>query len=330
MAPSATPTSARRGHAVLGAIAWVLALCACVACLLQAFVPASLDGRFPIPQIVAFGPWFGLVAVVAAGIALYAHRRLVAVLTLICALYQGWWCLGYWIPSSEAGLQGTPAARVMTLNCYFGGASAQEIVALVDQGNIQLLCLQEVTDALYGDLVAAGLEERLPYWCGAITGNQLWSSVPLVDPVDDAVGYSGSAMPAATVDLGWGPVRFVSVHTCAPVPGLENYWDESLYKLAHIRSYDIAAGVPYILMGDFNATTEHASFREILASGLADGAYAAGEGMVFTWPVNTGLPALVTLDHILLGENLVARDFDYVVVSGSDHKGMLATVGGVA
>ena len=325
--------STRPGSRVLGPIAWILTLCAALDCALQAFVPASADGVFPIPQIVAFGPWFGLLALVATLLALYSRRRIAAVLALLCVLYQGWWCVGYCLPHdspsspTETITADVAPTRVMTLNCYFGQADAQAITEVVAQEGVAILCLQEVNATLYEDLLACGLGDLLPYWCGQVTGNQLWSIYPLADPVDDAVGYSGSAMPAATIDAGWGPIRWVSVHTCAPVPGLEPYWDESLHRLSQIRSYDgQAPSTRYILMGDFNATIEHASFRAILANGFFDGAWQAGEGLVFTWPVNQGIPALVTLDHIVLDDGLRAGEFAYVTVAGSDHRAVLATV----
>lgn len=335
--PHSNSVSKRPGGRILGVIAGALTACALIDCLLQALVTAQYDGLFPIPQIVAFGPWFGLMAVLAALCALYSRRRLVLILALACALYQAWWCAGYWIgaPSAHAeqpvhssATETDPAClRVMTLNCYFGNASAQQIVDTVDQEGVELLCLQEVTENLYTALEEAGLDERLPYWCGAVTGNQIWSSVPLDNPVSDAAGYSGSSMPAATLHLPWGSLRFVSIHTCAPMPGLEHYWDESLYKVAHLSDYDTEADhASYILMGDFNATIEHASFQAILEQGFVDGALKAGEGLVFTWPMNKGIPALVTLDHILLSGQVVAHDFAYATIAGSDHRAVIATI----
>lgn len=215
----------------------------------------------------------------------------------------------------------------MTLNCYFGNADAQQIVDTVDQEGVELLCLQETTEGFYAALEEAGLSQRLPYWCGTVTGNQIWSSIPLDNPVLDATGYSGSLMPAATLHLPWGSLRFVSIHTCAPMPGLEHYWNESLSKVAHLRDYDTEESrTPYILMGDFNATIEHASFQDILKQGFVDGALEAGEGLAFTWPVNKGIPALVTLDHILLSEQVTACDFTYVTIAGSDHRAVIATI----
>lgn len=326
------PVPVRPAQAFCGCLAWVLAVAAAFVCLVQALVPADFDSLFPLPQLVAFGPWFGLLAAIAAVCGVWGRRRAAVAVALACVVYQGFWCVGYWLPDKGFGGDAPAAsARVMTLNCYFGGADAREIVETVDREGVQVLCLQEVTPTLYDELEAAGLSERLPYWCGQITGNQIWSAVPLEHAANDAVGYSGSLMPAATVDLGWGPVRVVSVHTCAPVPGLERYWDESLYKLARLRPSDSANAVPYLLMGDFNATIEHASFQAILASGFTDGAQAAGEGLVFTWPVNTGCPVpLVAIDHMLLDDGLRAGEFVYATVAGTDHRAVLATVWGTA
>ena len=194
---------------------------------------------------------------------------------------------------------------------------------------VDVLCLQETTAALVDALERAGLADLLPHRVGPTVGSQIWSRLPLADEVNDAVGYEGSAMPAATIAADGLSMRVVSVHTCSPTPGYERLWARSLGLLAEVGSSDEGApadGTPYLLAGDFNASLFHASFRAILGSGFVDGAREAGEGLAFTWPADGPLPPLVTLDHMLLGTGLAATDFGYLDIPGTDHLAVLATV----
>lgn len=293
-------------------------------------VPLEFSWVFPIPQLVAFDVWFGLLALICCALAAVARRRTVALVALICALLQLGGYLGYWtgVRNEQGPAPQEASVRVMTLNCYFGQADAQIVADTVREGGVQVLCLQETTSELTDALYDHGLGDVLPYWVGSVTGDQIWSAFPLQNEVVDAVGYSGCAMPAATAQIGDERLRFVSIHTCAPMPGLEGYWFESLGRIASLRGFD--AGLEpqdrYVLMGDFNAMRGHRAFANILDRGFTDGVRAAGEGMVFTWPIDKGPFALVALDHILLDRGLDLRNVAYIDVAGTDHRGVLATV----
>ena len=354
--------TARRSplRVALGVIAALLCVVAVVGTLAR-LVPVPYDTLPFVGAVAAFGPWFGLVGLIGLILAVFGRKLLVVVLCLACCAAQAVWIAPYWIPSgavespepaeapsssSSANLSayGTVASavrnaaddlagesgqlRVMTLNSYFGQAAADAIVETVVQNGIELLCMQETTTDLTDALYAAGLDDVLPYHTGDTIGNQIWSSLPLDNETEDAVGYSGSRMPAATVEVAGQRVRFVSVHTCAPVPGYEDLWGLSLSLLAEVGTRDegLEGGVPYVLMGDFNATTSNASFRAITQNGLRDGAMAAGEGLAFTWPVYDEVPLLVAIDHIVLDESLDAFGFSYVSIPGTDHRALMATI----
>lgn len=320
---------------------WLARVCACVAVLgvlVSWCVPAEIDGTFPVPQLAAAGPWYTVPALAAMLLGLRSHRRVTAAIGAACVAVQIAVLAAFGMSVAVQGLSSaggdTASAsaggvRVMTLNAYHGLADAQEIVATVRDEGVSVLCIQEATASFTGELEAAGLAAYLPNRAGGAVGNQIWSSLPLEDAVTDAVGYSGSVMPAATAVLPDGSrIRFVSVHTCSPTFGYEGLWHLSLALLSEVGTRDDGwdGAVPYVLMGDFNASLYHASFRAVLDAGFTDGALQAGEGLAFTWPAGVAVPAFVTLDHILLADGLVASSFVYVDVSGSDHRAVVATV----
>jgi endonuclease/exonuclease/phosphatase family metal-dependent hydrolase len=90
---------------------------------------------------------------------------------------------------------------------------------------------------------------------------------------------------------------------------------------------------PEFMLGDFNATVDQRPFRRILEAGYRDAAEQAGSGWQPTWPVRgtarpfgLPLPPSVAIDHVLVGDGLVATSTETVVVGGTDHKSLLATL----
>jgi endonuclease/exonuclease/phosphatase (EEP) superfamily protein YafD len=80
-----------------------------------------------------------------------------------------------------------------------------------------------------------------------------------------------------------------------------------------------------LLMGDFNATLDHAAFRQVVAKGYHDAADAAGAGLSVSWPDdNRWYFVGVTLDHVLADERVGVRKAVIHRVTGSDHRAVFA------
>ena len=225
---------------------------------------------------------------------------------------------------------GDMIARVMTFNVYKGHADAKAIVDIVRDQRVEVLALQETTNDFIKKLDEAGIHSYLPYSqvssSDGVYGNGIWSATELGRPVDDEVGSSASFMPGGTVTFGGGKaqLRFVSVHTTAPIPGYWSRWKRSLDELASMRSHE---GSRYVFMGDFNATTDHTPFRNILGNRFSDAARQSGHGFTFTWPSNKlPLPRFAGIDHIVLDKDIIAGQMQVKSVAGSDHAALLATI----
>lgn len=87
------------------------------------------------------------------------------------------------------------------------------------------------------------------------------------------IPVESSSVSAATIDFGGSKVRFGSVHPFSPRPRNQGLWNRSLDSLAQLQHYDNL----YVLMGDFNSTWDHASFRYLLGSRFLDSGQQAGE-----------------------------------------------------
>ncbi|MEE1296928.1 MAG: endonuclease/exonuclease/phosphatase family protein [Bifidobacterium sp.] len=331
-----------RRHRVLGAIAGLLALVALLGCAAR-LRPVSLQKLPWVPVVIAATPWFAAVAAVALVLALISRRWVVAIVSCLCIAVQVYWQMPFFRTSNPLDSQAIAAAatgdtsdnvmRVMTANVYKGQADPQAIVDLVREQHVEVLTLQETTPEFVERLEADGLKELLPYdevsssehsW--KRYGNGLWSARPMRDVVAAEFDSVASFMPAGTVDVDDGtlPVRFVSVHTTSPNPGTWDMWSQSIGELSQLTA---KKDTRYVLMGDFNATADHAVFREVLGDGYQDAVMADGHGFVFTWPMDRKYVAAGTdLDHIIVGKDTKVGQVEAATIPGSDHRALLATL----
>lgn len=332
---------ASRRHPVLASVGALLALVALLGCAAR-LLPEDMQALPYVPYVIALSPWFALAAMVSLVCACIAHRWFTAAVAVACIVLQGHWQLPFYRNGEPLGAQAIAAvaqakpatddafARVMTCNVYKGTADPQAIVDAVRDQHVEVLALQETTPQFVQRLEQAGIGEYLPYAVSASSdgtyGNGLWSAQPLQQPADVEFPSSASAMPAGTIrfDNGALPVRFVSVHTTSPTAQSWDLWRKSLTEMQQLTA---RTGTQYVLMGDFNATYDHAVFRDLLGSRFQDAARASGHGLVFSWPADKPwLPAFSGIDHIVTERGVVVGQVSTVRISGSDHRALLATL----
>jgi endonuclease/exonuclease/phosphatase (EEP) superfamily protein YafD len=175
-------------------------------------------------------------------------------------------------------------------------------------------------------LAAAGVDDVLPHQArypqDGVTGSALYSRHPVRD-TSLRVHGGGFCQARATVDVpGAPPVLMESVHPQAPsdrfrIPG----WERDL------RDQPAATvdGPVRVLLGDFNATLDHAAMRRLIGTGYRDAASVTGGGFRSTWPYDEKwyLPG-VTLDRVLADRRVGVRAARPYRTPGSDHKAIYA------
>ncbi|MBW3095456.1 endonuclease/exonuclease/phosphatase family protein [Bifidobacterium sp. 64T4] len=330
----------------LGRVLWALMAVVLLAMALRV-LPVGLGGRKYVPIIVALMPWFIIPTGVVAGIALAVRRRALAVISLICIVIQVFWHWGYIVPAERLSDEARQAvaqsmvdtadryARVMTLNTKNGLADAGQIVRIVRDEHVEVLALQEVSPGLLERLGEAGLLSLLPYsnvatWSVRDNGgvNALWSAAPMSDMTNDLIPIDASSIPASNIDFGGVAVCFGSVHPFSPRPSNQGLWSEGLSSIGRLRN---GAG-KYVLMGDFNAVWDHASFRYLLGDRFLDAGERAGSGFHMTYPANKKLlgvipvPTFSEIDHIVHDRGVTVGDLEVRDIAGSDHKALLGTL----
>jgi endonuclease/exonuclease/phosphatase family metal-dependent hydrolase len=211
---------------------------------------------------------------------------------------------------------------------FFGEGDAEVIVALVREVRADVLCLQELTADAVTRLKQAGLDELMPHTLHELRGSKpasngsgIYSRFPLGEgPV---VPPSRMAQPTALLELPDGDeVELICVHPCAP--GVRRWGGPTAWR-DELRALPPPGKLPRVLAGDFNATLDHAAFRDVLRLGYADAAQQTGNALVPTWG-RPGRGALVPLDHVLVSPGCAVRAFSVHVVPRSDHRAVYAEI----
>jgi endonuclease/exonuclease/phosphatase (EEP) superfamily protein YafD len=212
---------------------------------------------------------------------------------------------------------------VLTSNVKLGEADVAAIAGLVRAGEVDLLSIQELTHGAADGLRAEGIDGLLPHQELSPTetgssGAGLYSRHPL-DRLPDVPGGVSRQVHAVADVPGVGRVEFVAVHPFPPTARSAGRWREGLEGLPRATE-----GRLRILPGDFNATFDHAPFRDLVASGYVDAAAARGEGLEMTWPAGRKFPPQVAIDHVLVDERIHVAAAGIHTLPGTDHRAVLA------
>jgi endonuclease/exonuclease/phosphatase family metal-dependent hydrolase len=297
---------------------------------------ARLAGGYPPdpgPALAALAPLAVVPAIAAVIIAAYAAWWLAALLAIPAAPLVMWQLSPprsarfHVAPGPTCGTRSgttTLRLRLLTVNARRGAADPAALVRILRQNDVDLLAVQELTPPMVSRLTAARLTQVLPFSHldprPGSRGTGLWARWSLT-PLPPVPGLARAA-PRARVDpLGGLPVTLTAVHPVTPVRGRAGRWRR---ELAMIRQTLAAVDDPQVVAGDFNATRDHASFREFLTAGFLDCADSSQNRSWpgFTWP---SLPVM-RLDHVLVSRTGTVRMARTIRVPRTDHHGVLVDI----
>jgi endonuclease/exonuclease/phosphatase (EEP) superfamily protein YafD len=281
----------------------------------------GLDRVHPLIAFAAFTPYAALTAVVPVVVALVLRRWGAALVAAAAAVVLAVAVVPRGLGTSGALPSGADAVTVMAFNTYGGAGDAERVVELVRRHDVDVLLLEELTNAGLADLDRAGIDVSLrhrevrPRDDGL--GNGILSRHPL-RPVPD---WSRPTEPAVDVDLRGRPLRVRVVHPLPPVGG-----DQTQDWRAYLRGLPSAPPGAAVLAGDFNATLDHRDFRRLLDRGWTDAAADVGMGLKPTWPVGRRILGL-TIDHVLVSGRLTVGEVRVEEIPDSDHRAVIARLG---
>lgn len=221
------------------------------------------------------------------------------------------------VPRTQSRPQPAATGQVLTVavvNARIGGADPAEVVATAAAEDLDLLAVVEGTTDFDAALRAAGIDEHLP---AADVG-----PAGAVHAVGSVVPQRPGFPAGDTPDVVWSPpgggeVVVTTLHAAAPIgDAATRRWADGLARTP--PPDDRVA----IVLGDFNATVDHATFRGLLDQGWRDAALEAGEGLAVTYDgILDDSPALpMAIDHVLVTDSvevLAVRTHD---LTGTDHR----------
>jgi endonuclease/exonuclease/phosphatase (EEP) superfamily protein YafD len=340
------------------ASARVLALCILLPVTsLSVFRAIPAEWPTQVVQLLSFTPWLVIPAGLALALALLGRRLVVTAAAVVLLGAQLFWL---WAP--DAGRTGASASApgstvpltVMSINSRFGKADAAEIVRLVRDNAVELLAVQEYTQALEDRLAAEGLGSLLPNRISSPMKNGSGSATYSKHPIQ-AIGLIPDTpfqMPTFRLTLpvagagknvqgsaGAGSTRpgraaatleVTNVHTLPPVDVRVGQWRSDLESLGRLVARSGTGGSGnQLLLGDFNATYDHSEFRRLLDVGpggrkLVDVGMASGARFTPTWPMDGQPLPGITIDHLVTSPHIPASGYAVHRVAGTDHAAVLA------
>ena len=314
--------------------------------LLVPAVPLTLNRLIdveagPSVRIMAFTayatPWYVLDLLLVGGALALGRagpRRVVATVVGVLVVLLGlhlWWLAPQYVGDNPAPAAGATPLVVMNLNMYEGHADTTELYAAAQGEDVDVLVLEEITFGALRELQDLGIDDAYPFQIGkpngAVDGTMVFSRLPLGEPV-----VLPAEFQSYRVEVGEGDDAFtlMAVHPHAPVlSGEAAQWSDEIAAMLT----DARASGADLVLGDFNATSDHAPLRAWRDAGWRDSLELVNAGWSRTWPANgispvrdLHLPALIQIDHVLIGQDFAVTDSHIDEIEGTDHRAVVATV----
>lgn len=298
---------------------WAAAIPVALWALIRAF---GLENGGLLTTAMFFTPYVTIAALLIAGVAVAFRNWAAAAVAAVAMGYLAVAILPRAIGHETTRAAGQETLTVLSANVYLGTADPNALVALVDRYRPDLLSVQELTPSFARRLRQAGIRRRLPQAVlmaqPSGRGGGLYARHPLTAlPHQTRFLFR---MPRAMIVLPDGRrLRVVAVHPQPPNMSVDR-WKEALESLP-----SPGVGIPWVLVGDFNATFDHARFRGIVDGGYRDAGDATGKGLEPTWTGPDEFPrGLITIDHVLADRRLGVAEYGVDDLPGSDHRAIHA------
>jgi endonuclease/exonuclease/phosphatase (EEP) superfamily protein YafD len=182
-----------------------------------------------------------------------------------------------------------------------------------------VLVLQEYTPEARDEFERSHLLEYYPHRIDqaepGTTGEAIYSRFPLRlgRPAD---GTRDQLAVVTTLPDGQD-LHIADVHVFGPQGDDKAFWYRSLRTLDRDLT---ALPEPWIAIGDYNATTDHRAYRDLLDGGRADAHVATGRGHARTWPAGKAVPPVFLIDHAIVSPGVEVTGTREQTLPGTDHR----------
>ncbi|MGH1493212.1 MAG: endonuclease/exonuclease/phosphatase family protein [Acidimicrobiales bacterium] len=237
---------------------------------------------------------------------------------------------------------GTGTYTVYSHNVLWRRGDPAVVAQQIMEAEADLVLLQEAESAFVAELVAE-LGDQFPYVIEAESDETLslatLSRLPIADVIDTGVTRRANSnadsdadsdaepenpMLIFTVETPAGPTRVANVHLTAPVTQ-----DRAKQRQRELETLAKMGDELTMIIGDFNASTAHKPFRDLLGDvGYGDAHAELGCDFGATWTPFVSAPGfaqidLLHLDHVLIKPPLAPTSYVEAGRAGSDHRGIV-------
>ncbi len=311
---------------ILETLAWLGLLPMIGLCIAQWF---GIEGRRTITAFQALTPWVLVWALPIALIATVTRRHplaltaLVPLATLLVLSYP----IVFHADAPKVAAN-SPHLTIAYANLLYSNPVPAQAAEALLQEDVDVMVLVELDTPLHNAMVRATPAGDYPYRVErANRGSEsigVWSRFPIES--GGAVMVSERPSIDVVLNVDGRSVRLFAVHPYPPTHDAVG-WSRQLKAIS-----ERAAGstLPIIVMGDFNGSRWHPSYRALLEkTGLRDSHETLGHGWSMSWPMDEGLlpPPFVRIDHALFGDGITPLAIADLEAPGSDHKGFVVTFG---
>lgn len=274
--------------------------------------------------IAALAPWFLGVGVLATA-ALHDKK-----LCLVAALVVGL-AVVVVLPGGLAPRTGCDVVEgrsdadlvVASQNVLFGLASPADIASQLQAVDPDVILLQEAEPG-FVDAFTRSLDESYEHQIQS-DFQVILSRYPVTAGEQLILGSNNvHTLLPATVDAPVGELSLFNVHAAPPHVAGER--QNQILQFDYLEEQ--ASQGPLLAMGDFNSMPADRAYRTLLSDGgLVDAHSDVGCGFGVTWsPLRSFGPALLGLDHAIVGPGWDAEAFEVLGNAGSDHKGIAVRI----
>lgn len=308
---------------------WIALVVAVLAVAVRSAGAAGVEDSWLTTPVLGAFPWaVGLACLVLARLVIglvAGSRGLAARAATTIALLTVVASAPLIVPRMLAAPQPTvsgPVVTVAVINARIGAADPQVVTDLVEQEGVQLLAVLELTRSSDAALRAAGLTALLP----ATAVEDVPAPHGGVYAVGELAPQRDGPPAGGTPDVRWRPtagpeIQVTTAHAAAPVgPDATRRWRRGLARTPP------AGDGPALVLADFNATLDHAAFRQLLDLGWRDAAAERGRGLAITYDgLVDSSPALpMAIDHVLVSPDVAVLDVRTADVPATDHRMLIA------
>lgn len=210
-----------------------------------------------------------------------------------------------------------PTLRVASINVDAGRMNAEDLVAEVQQRDIDVAVVQEITPGTYQALTQAGWDELFPHHWGENLALMIFSK----HPIEELSSVETQQAVAVKLAPEGGPWTIIAGHPADPGERSPQVWRADSQHLADLAAAQ-DADVPSAIVGNLNATAQQAPSIAYRAAGFHDTRRQVGAGWLPTWPDQAWFPPYAGLEQVLTGPK--ARVVHLETFPVGRHRGLVA------